>query len=643
MTGWSLAIDFGTSNTAASYRVGRGPARPVQLSDQSHQMPSAVLVTEDGIRVGTEALRARGLSPDGFEESPKLRLGQDTMLVGDQEVEVVDLVAAVLGHAARRAQRAAGGSPPTSVLLTHPYEWAGPRRSALLAAWERAGVRAGRVELVSEPLAAVSWFVETATPPEGSHVGVLDVGGGTCDVAVVLLTGDPARPLEVVGHGGQADLGGRTIDVLLLNHIRRLLVSSGRGELDQALSSPENVRASRTLLDHVRQAKHALAEWEDAAVPVVVGAQEATLTVTAAELVRLVEPVVERMRDLTRRTMLGAGVRPEEVQALYLTGGSSQLRPVATALGALIGGRPATLDDPKMVVALGAHYAAGLVRRAGGSVSTLEAADGPGEVHRAPTPRAPTPREPGPVPTGQPRPQPQPLDEPAEADQGSAPHPVLKPGYGRRSPARWLIPVAVAVAAVVGVFLLLPAMQRDPGRAGGEPSASPSPTSPTAGPTAGPSAGPPSGPTPTPSSVDRLRALVPPGAGTCVESDAKTGSASVTCETTYVGSTGPVSLTSSFTLVADEDALDAHFEDAVGTRILGQAADCPKKVGSGNYQFVADVPVGRLACFRADDSPVLIWTRTESLVVGEIRGESGTDLPAVWEWWVQLDSRIGAR
>jgi hypothetical protein len=60
---------------------------------------------------------------------------------------------------------------------------------------------------------------------------------------------------------------------------------------------------------------------------------------------------------LTVRTIQQAGITPRDLHALYLTGGSSQLRPVTAMLADLLGGRPATLDDPKLVVALGAHYA----------------------------------------------------------------------------------------------------------------------------------------------------------------------------------------------------------------------------------------------------------------------------------------------
>lgn len=37
-----LGIDFGTSNSAASWRVGHGPAQPLKLEGEAHALPTAL-------------------------------------------------------------------------------------------------------------------------------------------------------------------------------------------------------------------------------------------------------------------------------------------------------------------------------------------------------------------------------------------------------------------------------------------------------------------------------------------------------------------------------------------------------------------------------------------------------------------------
>lgn len=449
MTEWTLAIDFGTSNTAASYRLGDGRIQPVRLSEQAEQMPSAVLVAPDGLRVGTEAVRSQRVHPDGFEESPKLSLGWGTHFLGGREVDPVDLVAAVLGHAARRAMRLAGGAPPTTVVLTHPFDWAVHRQSALREAWRRTGIDADVVVLVSEPVAAASWYAASARPPAGSAVAVVDIGGGTTDVAVVQVGADPMAPVEVLGHDGSGELGGRAVDQLLLAHVRAALVSAGHSDLDEALDDPRNLGALRTLREQVRQAKHALSEWEDASVPVVADGRETVVKLTADELDTLLAPLVARIRDLVRRTLQAAGVSPDDLHALYLTGGSSHLRPVASAMAELLGGRPATLDDPKLVVALGAHTATAAPQRKPASHAAAGLQVGPAE---------PLP----PAPASAPPPQATPLVQGTEGGATSDARPGGGPAgdrsRSRRSPWRWAVPAAV-MALVLSAWALQEAAQ----------------------------------------------------------------------------------------------------------------------------------------------------------------------------------------
>lgn len=597
MVSWSLAIDFGTSNTAASYRIGTGPAQPVRLSDQAHQMPSAVLFTEGGIRVGTEAVRAQRVAPENFLESPKLHLGQDAVFLGQADVEVLDLVSAVLGHAALRAVRAAGGSKPDLVVLTHPYEWAQPRKAALRAAWDRAGVPSGRVELVSEPVAAISWFAHTAQPPKGSYVGVLDVGGGTCDVAVLRHTGEMGQPFRIVGHGGQDDLGGITVDNILLDYVRRTLTRLGHSDLHRSLSLPEHRAALLTLRDHVRQAKHALSDWEDATVPIVVGNAEATVIVTASELERLVRPVVTRMVAVAQRALAGAGVVPAELHALYLTGGSSHLRPVAAAMADLLGGRPATLDDPKLVVALGAHDAA--------------TCSPPYEVETEPRVEESTWWIP--------------------VDSKSARAQKNQAGLGSRaeksSLAWWLVAAAIAVAVIGGLTVLIVGTNSSEGTIGASTNSA-----------EGTSGG------PTSSAEDRLTGLLPPGAGTCTPESPQSGtSATVTCMTSFTTSLAEkFTMSSRFTLFEDIEAMQSYFEAQIGGQIKSVRATCPQVEGTTTYEIVSGVMAGQLACYHNGTIPAVTWTRDDALVVGQVEGPAGTDLGATWEWWQRPGSRIGA-
>ena len=240
-------------------------------------------------------------------------------------------------------------------MLTHPEAWADQRLDALWGAWLRTGCK-GDVRLVSEPVAAATWFAQGHTDP-GSVVGVLDYGGGTCDAAVLRASGDPAAPFEVLAYGGDPRVGGNAIDRLFIEWVKVRLEELGHGELVAALDEPEHLGELRTFHEQLRGAKEALSEWEDASIPVSVGKSSVALLVTVSELDAVVAGEVAKARRLMERTLSDAGVEAGELEALYLTGGSSHVRLVHAQMAELLAGRPAILGDPKLVVSLGAALA----------------------------------------------------------------------------------------------------------------------------------------------------------------------------------------------------------------------------------------------------------------------------------------------
>jgi molecular chaperone DnaK (HSP70) len=101
-----LAVDFGTSNTAAVLRRNGGRAEPV-LVDGSPLLASAVFVQSDRtLLIGRDAILSARLAPERFEPNPKLRVDDGVVLLG-VEVPVADLFAAVLDRVAKEARRVA--------------------------------------------------------------------------------------------------------------------------------------------------------------------------------------------------------------------------------------------------------------------------------------------------------------------------------------------------------------------------------------------------------------------------------------------------------------------------------------------------------------------------------------------------------
>ncbi|MCL2423758.1 MAG: Hsp70 family protein, partial [Micrococcales bacterium] len=234
--GWVLAVDFGTSNTGAAVRFADGRVEKVALPASPDTMPSAVVYRDGQPRAGKAALNCRRTHSKSFIAAPKSHLGHESVFVGEREVPPAEIASHVLAVVRERAIRAAGGSSgsePDWVVLTHPVWWTPTHLADLRAAAELAGFAPETIRTVGEPVAALYSYVTPASLDAGSRVAVVDVGGGTSDVAILEVTGDltPGAELAVVAQRGLPRLGGNDLDELAYQWVRHRLMADGRNDL----------------------------------------------------------------------------------------------------------------------------------------------------------------------------------------------------------------------------------------------------------------------------------------------------------------------------------------------------------------------------------------------------------------------------
>ena len=350
MSGWRLAIDFGTSNTAAAHR----PA---------------------------------GAGKDG-PPAEALALSHNGKLLAGTNTPVSEVIGAVIGSVLDRARRFSGGSMPDDVVLTHPEGWGQAELMRLIEGAERAGIERRRMSLVSEPRAATYWYSFKRPLQPGQKVAVFDLGGGTLDVAVLTPTADGS--LQVIAARGDNSLGGRTLDARIRSWVEAELEENDT-ELLRALRS--GATGPSLALDRaIKTAKEVLSEAPRATITVAAQGRETTLMLTRGEFEELIKPDVDRALDVTRATLLDAGLRPDPSTPLYLTGGSARIPYIQDRLGELC--QVATLDDPKTVVSRGALM--GPTRRADDIAAGVTTWIAPGAVAAGAGPMAVAPVAPTP-------------------------------------------------------------------------------------------------------------------------------------------------------------------------------------------------------------------------------------------------------
>ena len=142
-------------------------------------------------------------------------------------------------------------------------------------------------------------------------------------------------------------------------------------------------------------------------------------------------------------------------------------------------------------------------------------------------------------------------------------------------------------------------------------------------------------PTPTASSaLDNLYRVLPPGynATSCGPSDDPTPQAlaTVNCGAPE-GASGPTN--ARFSLFADANALASQFQDGVNA---DAASQCPGSIDSPRSWSYGATPAfnaGSLVCGTHNNVPVLMWTKDDVLLLGQVQGP---DLSSLYGWWLSL-------
>ncbi|MEU7873659.1 Hsp70 family protein [Dactylosporangium sp. NPDC049140] len=431
MTGIRLGIDFGASNTAAVLRLADGTTKTLLL-DGSELLPSAVCRAPDGtLLVGRDAIRGARTDPGAFEPHPKRCIDHGTVVLGDREVPVAELIGAVLRRVYDEAARVAGEAP-ASVTIACPAGWGPRRRQVLLDAARDAGVH--RAGLVAEPVAAA--HAHGALRAGGTAL-IYDLGAGTFDVSVVRRTG---AGFEVLAEAGLDDAGGLEIDTAIVAYLGAVYAGRDPGRWRRLThpESNEDRRAARQLWDDVRAAKESLARATATAIHIPLFADDAPFG--REQLDQLAAPILDRTIHQTRAVLREAAVAAADLDAVLLVGGGTRMPLVATTLHRRLGASPAATERPELIVAEGA---------------TLLADPTPApSATPAPPPPAATPAPPPPAATPAPPPPPATPAPPAPAPSPPRPPAKRRRGIAPRKKRRWPAVLAVLVLAGAGIVYL---------------------------------------------------------------------------------------------------------------------------------------------------------------------------------------------
>ena len=189
-----MAIDLGTANTLV-YVKGRG----IVLAEPSVVAIADVRGKKQVVAVGEEAKLMLGRTPGYITASRPLRDG----VIADFEV-----AEEMIKHFIRKVHNRRGFASPL-IIVCVPSGSTAVERRAIQESAESAGAR--RVALIEEPMAAAIGAGLPVTEPSGSMV--VDIGGGTTEVAIISLGG--------IVYSRSVRVGGDKMDEAIISYMRR--------------------------------------------------------------------------------------------------------------------------------------------------------------------------------------------------------------------------------------------------------------------------------------------------------------------------------------------------------------------------------------------------------------------------------------
>ncbi|HJN60369.1 MAG TPA: rod shape-determining protein [Alphaproteobacteria bacterium] len=274
-----MAIDLGTANTLV-YVKGQG----IVLNEPSVVATASWKGKKQVLAVGEEAKLMLGRTPGNIEAIRPLRDG----VIADFEI-----AEEMIKHFIRKVHNRRSFASP-QVIVCVPSGSTAVERRAIQESAESAGAR--RVFLIEEPMAAAIGAALPVTEPTGSMV--VDVGGGTTEVAVLSLGG--------IVYSRSVRVGGDKMDESIIAYVRRnhnlLLGESSAERIKQSIGTacpPEDGNGQsldikgRDLMNGVpkeivvtqRQIAESLAEPVGAIIDAVKVALENTAPELAADIV----------------------------------------------------------------------------------------------------------------------------------------------------------------------------------------------------------------------------------------------------------------------------------------------------------------------------------------------------------------------
>ncbi len=379
--GRAIGIDLGTTNSVMAV-YDRGENKIIHNKENEYKTRSIVCYWKGEFLVGRPAVNRWSLAPRDTIVSVKRLMGRS---ISDAEVKKVrksflyeviepsdgtkDSVRVILGGKERSPEEISAmilkklkadaelflGEEVTHAVITVPAYFSDKQKEAT---W-RAGIQAGLVvmKILDEPTAAAIAYGLESDSSDAQLLVVYDLGGGTFDVSVLMMSAGTFVPLSLEG---DMWLGGDDFDQKIVDKALQLIKS------EYGIDPSSDAHFMITLRERAREAKETLssAQKTEIIVSSLLRDQSGSIIpfemeISRQEFEEWIEPLVNHSIDLVDRAIKNAGFRDEEVDYVIVAGNASSVPLIHRKLEEKFGKEKILKSiHPKYSVAMGASIIA---------------------------------------------------------------------------------------------------------------------------------------------------------------------------------------------------------------------------------------------------------------------------------------------
>jgi molecular chaperone DnaK len=371
-----IGIDLGTTNSVVAVMEGKDPV-VITNEEGSRLTPSVVGYTKDDERlVGQVAKRQAITNPERTVYSIKRFMGRRFSEIqeeirrvpyrvvegerGDARVEIdgkqfspPEISAQVLLKLKRAAENYLGDKV-TEAVITVPAYFNDSQRQATKDAGEIAGLVVKRI--VNEPTAAALAY--GLDKKKNEKIAVYDFGGGTFDISI-LEVGE--NVVEVLATNGDTHLGGDNIDQRIMDWL------IAEFKKDHGIDVSKDKMVLQRLKEAAEKAKIELSSMVETEINLPfltadqTGPKHLSMKLSRARLEAMVEDLVQRSIEPTRKCLADAKLDPKQIDEVVMVGGQTRMPKILETVKSFFGKEPNRSVNPDEVVAVGAAVQAGVL------------------------------------------------------------------------------------------------------------------------------------------------------------------------------------------------------------------------------------------------------------------------------------------